>query len=380
VSNDGALVDVSELEQPEVRHALTALFRSLGLSVEARVAARSKEGGDKDGNAEYRGGEVSKGFGLSEAPERKEEAVLLKRCINLLAATLEAADACCFPAVEAIDSNADTDADAAASAGAAAEAAKAAKAAAASAAASRVPRGPAQGPAMPNPAALAAAAASSAEPYQVLGLGVGASEEEVRGAYKRLARKLHPDRLVRASPQTKAEAETKFEQVKAAHLFLLNTGPSAPDTNGPRGVAEDSDNDSLDDEYDEDGPKPTTLATVRGNGGSSSAGSAGSGVDLKGWGVGGDDGDLPPEDAARKKRIRDAEWELVRQGKSAAEAAAEAAAAEAVCVCFVFFALDAPLPLFPPRPSLPPLPSLPPPLPQQQQITTTSYQHTRMLS
>lgn len=51
--------------------------------------------------------------------------------------------------------------------------------------------------------------------YEILGLSDGASEDEVRKAFRRLARKYHPD----VNPGDK-EAETKFKEVNEAHEVL----------------------------------------------------------------------------------------------------------------------------------------------------------------
>ena len=51
--------------------------------------------------------------------------------------------------------------------------------------------------------------------YEVLGLQKGASEEEIKKAYKKLARKYHPD----MNPGDK-EAEEKFKEVNEANEVL----------------------------------------------------------------------------------------------------------------------------------------------------------------
>ena len=62
------------------------------------------------------------------------------------------------------------------------------------------------------------------DPYQVLGLERGASDEEVKKAYRRLAKKYHPD----ANPGD-AEAARKMQEINAAYEQIKNppqTGPS----------------------------------------------------------------------------------------------------------------------------------------------------------
>jgi molecular chaperone DnaJ len=54
--------------------------------------------------------------------------------------------------------------------------------------------------------------------YQILGVGRNASHEEIRKAYRKLARKYHPD----INPGNK-EAEEKFKSISAAHDVLTDT-------------------------------------------------------------------------------------------------------------------------------------------------------------
>ena len=51
--------------------------------------------------------------------------------------------------------------------------------------------------------------------YEVLGVSKGASEEEIKKAYKKLARKYHPD----MNPGDK-EAEEKFKEINEANEVL----------------------------------------------------------------------------------------------------------------------------------------------------------------
>lgn len=65
------------------------------------------------------------------------------------------------------------------------------------------------------------------DPYQVLGLARGASDEEVARAYKRLAMQFHPDR----NPGNKA-AEERFKDINAAR-DAIKAGAAAPPGRGP---------------------------------------------------------------------------------------------------------------------------------------------------
>ncbi len=53
------------------------------------------------------------------------------------------------------------------------------------------------------------------EPYAILGLEVGASKEEIRAAYRKMASRHHPDK----SPDD-PYAKTKFQQIKEAYEIL----------------------------------------------------------------------------------------------------------------------------------------------------------------
>ncbi len=57
------------------------------------------------------------------------------------------------------------------------------------------------------------------DPYEVLGLKPGASEEEIKKAYKVLAKKYHPD----LNPGDK-KAEEKFKEINEAYRILMNKG------------------------------------------------------------------------------------------------------------------------------------------------------------
>ena len=57
------------------------------------------------------------------------------------------------------------------------------------------------------------------DPYEVLGLKRGASEEEVKKAYRRLSRKYHPDANI--NNPNKDEAEEKFKEIQQAYKSIV---------------------------------------------------------------------------------------------------------------------------------------------------------------
>ena len=58
------------------------------------------------------------------------------------------------------------------------------------------------------------------EPYSVLGLKQGATEEEVRQAYRQMARRWHPDRFP-AGPE-RMWAEQKMAEINEAHTAIVS--------------------------------------------------------------------------------------------------------------------------------------------------------------
>ena len=61
------------------------------------------------------------------------------------------------------------------------------------------------------------------DPYETLGVEPHVSLAEIKAAYRRLARKLHPDALSGAAAPDRRRAETHFQEVTAAYNLLKDT-------------------------------------------------------------------------------------------------------------------------------------------------------------
>lgn len=58
------------------------------------------------------------------------------------------------------------------------------------------------------------------DPYQVLGVSRGASDEEIKKAYRQLSRKYHPDANV--NNPNKQQAEEKFKEIQQAYQQIMD--------------------------------------------------------------------------------------------------------------------------------------------------------------
>jgi len=66
-------------------------------------------------------------------------------------------------------------------------------------------------------------------PWKTLGVSEGASQEEIKQAYRKLAKKYHPDRY--ANSPMKAEAEKKMQEINEAYDYLSKQGSNTSSWN-----------------------------------------------------------------------------------------------------------------------------------------------------
>ena len=57
------------------------------------------------------------------------------------------------------------------------------------------------------------------DPYSILGVARGASEEEIKKAYKTLSRKYHPDANI--NNPNRDQAEERFKEIQAAYKQIM---------------------------------------------------------------------------------------------------------------------------------------------------------------
>ena len=58
------------------------------------------------------------------------------------------------------------------------------------------------------------------DPYKVLGLARGASEKDIKQAYRRLATQYHPDKVAHLGDEFKELAEKRFREIQEAYEVL----------------------------------------------------------------------------------------------------------------------------------------------------------------
>ncbi len=62
---------------------------------------------------------------------------------------------------------------------------------------------------------------SKPDPYEVLGINRGASVDEIKRAYRKLAGKYHPDKVNHLGNEFKGLAEKKFKEIQEAYAELV---------------------------------------------------------------------------------------------------------------------------------------------------------------
>lgn len=64
---------------------------------------------------------------------------------------------------------------------------------------------------------------NSRDPYKVLEISPGASKEEIKAAYRRLAAQYHPDKVQHLGKELQELAETRFKEIQQAYNELIST-------------------------------------------------------------------------------------------------------------------------------------------------------------
>ena len=57
--------------------------------------------------------------------------------------------------------------------------------------------------------------------YDILGINKNASQDEIKSAYRKMAKKYHPDKLRGQDPSMIKGAEEKFREVQKAYEILM---------------------------------------------------------------------------------------------------------------------------------------------------------------
>jgi hypothetical protein len=63
---------------------------------------------------------------------------------------------------------------------------------------------------------------SRRDPYEVLGVARGASIDEIKNAYRKLANKYHPDKVTYLGDEFKELADKRFKEIQEAYQELVN--------------------------------------------------------------------------------------------------------------------------------------------------------------
>jgi len=69
------------------------------------------------------------------------------------------------------------------------------------------------------------AAAASKDPYEILGVARGASEKEIKAAYKKKALQFHPDRHMNEPEDVQKRMKAKFTEISNAYNSIVNGTP-----------------------------------------------------------------------------------------------------------------------------------------------------------
>lgn len=62
---------------------------------------------------------------------------------------------------------------------------------------------------------------SRPNPYEILGVNRGASIDEIKGAYRKLAGKYHPDKVEHLGDEFRVLADKKFKEIQEAYAELV---------------------------------------------------------------------------------------------------------------------------------------------------------------
>ena len=63
---------------------------------------------------------------------------------------------------------------------------------------------------------------SRQDPYEILGVARGASIDEIKNAYRKLANKYHPDKVDHLGDEFRVLAEQRFKEIQEAYQELVN--------------------------------------------------------------------------------------------------------------------------------------------------------------